>query len=312
MTTLRVATYNLYLGADLQPVFGVHDEDELRNNVEAIYTQLVTTDFPSRVDAIAAVLAREQVDLVGLQEVATWTRATAATPQAEVWCDFLNLLLDALERAGSPHDAFAVNKNFEGAAAVSDEETVGVIGSNVILVRRESGVRVTGERTGDYPHPLGVTTAIEGLGFVIARSWGWVDAVFDGQELRFVDTHFEAYDEQTRDADRDELLRAIGDPGRPVVVVGDFNSLPESVGMPEEYVDAWLVAGDDPAGGFTWGQSPDLSNAESGMAKRIDYVFARDVCVVGCRVIGDQQSDRASLSDLWPSDHAGVVAELRW
>jgi endonuclease/exonuclease/phosphatase family metal-dependent hydrolase len=310
VTSLRVASYNLYLGADLALVFDVQDEDDLAKNVAVIYTQLVTTDYSSRVDSIAALFVREQVDVAGLQEVARWTRTTPGMTEPETWCDFLPVLLDALERAGSPYDAHAVNTNFEGGAAVSDDESMGVIGTNVILVRRASGVRVNGERTGDYARKLSITTGIDGLGFEIARGWGWVDAVVDGRPFRFVDTHIEAFDEATRDNDRDELLAVIGDPGVPVIVVGDFNSPPQAVGMPTEYADAWLAARNDPAGGFTWGQAPDLSNAESGMRQRIDYVFVRDVDVLGCRVVGDAQSDRTGSARLWPSDHACVVADL--
>jgi endonuclease/exonuclease/phosphatase family metal-dependent hydrolase len=308
--SLRVASYNLYLGADLSRVFDVQDEDELTTNVGVIYTQLVTTDFPLRVDSIAAVLVRELIDVAGLQEVARWTRTSTDAPEPETWRDFLSLLLDALDRAGSPYDAHAVNRNFEGGAAVSHDESMGVSGSNVILVRRASGVRVTGERTGGYTDKLRITTGIEGLGFEVARGWGWVDAVVDGRPFRFVDTHFEAFDERARDADRDELLALIGDTDVPVVVVGDFNSPPTTVGMPAEYADAWLAAGNDPAGGFTFGQAPDLSNTESGMRERIDYVFVRGANVVGCRVSGDAQSDRTGAARLWPSDHACLVAEL--
>jgi endonuclease/exonuclease/phosphatase family metal-dependent hydrolase len=146
-----------------------------------------------------------------------------------------------------------------------------------------------------------------GLVLGIARSWSWVDAEVAGRPFRFVNTHLEAWDAEVRDAQRDELLDELGRPEVPVVVVGDFNAEPADVGMPAEYVDAWAVAG---TGGPGWscGQVADLTG-ECALATRIDYVFARGPEVGRCWVVGDRDEDRTP-GGLWPSDHAGVVADL--
>jgi len=47
------------------------------------------------------------------------------------------------------------------------------------------------------------------------------------------------------------------------------------------------------------------------MHERIDYVFVRDADVRRTWTIGDRQDDRSTPHRLWPSDHAGVVADLR-
>jgi endonuclease/exonuclease/phosphatase family metal-dependent hydrolase len=184
-----------------------------------------------------------------------------------------------------------------------------VEGANVVLVRRAAGIEVTGERVGDLTPTLQVPTGLHDLVLDVARSWGWLDATADGRPFRFVTTHTEAYDEGIRNAQRDALLAAVGDPEVPVMLVGDFNAPPATVGMPASYLDAWLAAGNDPAAGLTCGQAADLANPESTLARRIDYVFVRDAPVLGCRVIGDQPADR-TRGGLWPSDHAGVVAEV--
>lgn len=304
---LRVATYNLYLGADLTMVFDVASPADLARQAARVHEQLVATDFPSRAEAIARILVREQVDVVGLQEVACWsTDGGVPGSEPKAWLDFLDVLVAALSRAGAAYDVHAVTTNFRGGAALG-EETMSVLGHNVILVRKGSGVRVVDERTGDFTHSLDILTQMSDLVLNVARSWGWVDVEVRGRRLRFVNTHTEAWDEKTRDAQRDELLEAVGDPEHAVVVVGDFNALPSDVGMPAPYVDAWAVAGHGP--GHTCGQAPDLSNAESTLDQRIDYVWARGVDVLACRVVGDQPSDRTSAG-LWPSDHAGVVADL--
>lgn len=306
MRTIRVATYNLYLGADVTTVFSVTDAEELETQAARVLEQLVGTDFPSRAEAIARLLVREGVDVVGLQEAARWSREVAPG-QSEVWLDFLGEVLGALARAGSAYDVHALTENFRGGATVSGREAMSVLGHNAILVRRDSGLDVRGERTGSFSRTLDVVTPMPGLVLNVARSWGWVDLEVDGLALRFVNTHHEAWDEQIRVLQRDELLAALASSGMPVVVVGDFNEVPSKVGMPAEYVDAWRVAGDG-GPGATCGQRADLTG-ESTLAVRIDYVWARGIEVTRCRVVGDRPEERTAAG-LWPSDHACVVADV--
>jgi endonuclease/exonuclease/phosphatase family metal-dependent hydrolase len=310
-STIRVATYNLYLGADVTVVFGVRSPEELAAQARVVLDQVTATDFAVRAEAIARLLVAERVDLVGLQEVALWSREVSGehgAERTEVWLDFLSVLLDALARAGRAYDVHACTANFRGGAHVEGQEAMGVLGHNVVLVRRGGPVRVVAERTGDFTRTLDIATGMPDLVLNVARSWGWVDVEVDGRPLRFVNTHTEAWDEQVRNAQLDELLAAIGDPGHPLVVVGDFNATPEQVGMPEEYVDAWVVAGRG-GDGLTCGQRADLTG-DSCLDVRIDYVWVRGGAeVTGCWVVGHRPEDRTP-SGLWPSDHAAVVAEI--
>src|ERR1700755_1672268 len=105
----RVATYNLYLGADLSLVIGPQGPDEIRENLTEVLRQIEATAFPKRVDALAALITRERVDLVGLQAVCTWT--ADGNP---LW-DFLPDLLTALEAAGEPYDVLVEQSTFRGA-----------------------------------------------------------------------------------------------------------------------------------------------------------------------------------------------------
>lgn len=304
MRTVRAATYNLYLGADLTTVFDVRDAEELSAAAGRVLDQVVATDFRSRAAAVARILVRERVDVVGLQEVATWSRVTDAG--SEVWLDFLAELLGALEREGVGYDVHAATRSFHGGAAVAAGQEMSVLGRNVVLVRRGSGVDVVGERTGDFDRTLDIVTPMPGLVLTIARSWGYVDLAVDGARFRFVNAHLEAWDAQIRAAQREEVLAEVAT-DLPTVVVGDFNEVPERVGMPEEYDDAWVVAGDG-GPGHTCGQAADLTG-DSTLDVRIDYVWVRGLRVVRCVVVGDREEDRTA-SGLWPSDHAGVVAEL--
>jgi endonuclease/exonuclease/phosphatase family metal-dependent hydrolase len=309
MRTLRVATYNLYLGADLSLVFGATSQEDLARRARAVYEQMLGTDFPARARAIAGLLAREKVDVVGLQEVSLWARSTPGSAQPVVWCDFLDELTEALAAAGHPCSVHAANVNFSGAVTVENGEAMSVVGHNVTLVRRDAGVEVVASGTGEYRATLEVQAPMEGLRFRVPRSWGWLDGAVDGTRFRFVNTHTEAYDAQVRDAQRDELLQEMRSTALPVVLAGDFNASPAEVGMPEGWADAWLAAGNaDP--GYTVGQSPDLANPQSTLRRRIDYLWVRDATVQGCWLVGDQPADRTGEHRLWPSDHACVVADI--
>lgn len=311
--TLTVATYNLYLGADLALLFGVTSADELATQVGVVRDQLARTDFPQRAAAIAAILAREQADVVGLQEVSRWTTAPVSPEgvlgDEEVLADFLPTLVDALETVGTPYDVHAVNHNFAGGLPV-DGSWMSVGGANVTLVRRGGRFRVRAERTGSFARGFAVRTGLDGVAFPITRSWGVVEGEVAGGRVVVATTHTEAYDAATREAQRDELVALLDDPGCPVVVLGDFNAPPSQVGMPTTYADAWTAAGHDPAAGATCGQAADLANEVSGLHERIDYVFVRDADVLACHLVGDRDADRTDPDRLWPSDHAGVVARL--
>ena len=119
LTGLRVATYNLYLGADLALLFGATDLADLTARTARVRQQLAATRFPERARAVAAILARERPDLVGLQEVARWTTAPLARDggpgEQRVLADFLAVLVDALAEAGCGYDVHAVTSGFSGA-----------------------------------------------------------------------------------------------------------------------------------------------------------------------------------------------------
>jgi endonuclease/exonuclease/phosphatase family metal-dependent hydrolase len=306
MSRVRVATYNLYLGADLSLLFGVSDLAGLAEQVAVVRAQLDATRFAERAAAVAALLARERPDLVGLQEVSRWV-CTGPDGGEQVLADFLPTLLDALAAVGCAYDAHARSAAFGGSVPVSGTEQVTLAGANVTLVRRGGPVRVLGEATGPFQAGHRVVTGIDGVTFPIRRGWGRVDVRVDGRPLRFVNTHTEAWDGPVRDAQRDEVLAATAGVDVPVVLVGDLNAGPEAVGMPGGWTDAWTRGTGD---GFTNGQGADLANETSTLHERIDYVWVRDAEVLSAWVVGDRPEDRTSPHRLWPSDHAGVVADL--
>jgi endonuclease/exonuclease/phosphatase family metal-dependent hydrolase len=298
-----VATYNLYLGADLSLVLGDRPAGEMADTLAEVQRQLLQTSFDQRAAHLADALAAHAPDLLGLQEVCTWTL------EGQTLWDFGALLADALADREVKYDVVCEVQTFGGSARLgADAGLPGAItlsGSNVVLRRADSQVHVDQVGSGTFGEALGVLS----LGtdrLAITRGWCGAACEVDGRPFAFVNTHTEAYAADSRNTQRDELLAAAAGWAGPLVVVGDFNAEPDLVGMPEEFLDAWVVQGSGP--GLTCCQAPDLGNPEPLLSERIDYVWVRGADVQQVAVIGDQALSGPDLR--WPSDHAGVVARI--
>ncbi len=317
--TLRVATYNLYLGADLSLVFGVADEHELGERLLEVADQLGSTAFPLRAPSLARVIAEHRPDLVGLQEACTWS-----VDGEELW-DFGPILLAELEALGTPYDLVASIPTFTGSGDVPEGPAPGaatvrfdMVGANAVLHRRDSPFAVHAPRSGLFTEALQLDTT-PGTDIAIVRGWCAVDVTGpDGERAVFVDTHTEAYEQGSRDRQRDELLAALDalDGGGRLVLVGDLNAPPDLVGLPDDLTDAWAEAhpdglGSDRTGGATCGQHPALRNEQSQLSDRIDYVLVRGLEVVDAFRAGHREVD-FKHAGRWPSDHAAVLADLVW
>ncbi len=337
--SVDVATYNLYLGADLAPLFGATSVPELVAAAGQVVAAVDATDFPARVEVIADLIADERPDVAGLQEVALWETApgTAAAP-GEFWVryDFLATLLAELADRGVPYEAVATNTNFTGVQPIAfggeeddgfpDSQWARFADRDVIIARADSyGVSVDRSSVTEaaFETPLILPSAVPGVpDFVVPRGYSSVDVTAEGETLRFVNTHLEAFAQDVRVAQATELAGVVTVSPHPVVLVGDVNSAPPGCGSSSAAFEVLLAAGlveswpaadpDDPCGGFTSPQAADLRNAESLLDERIDVVmYDRDAWrAKDAEVIGDEQEDRTA-GGLWPSDHAGSVAELR-
>jgi endonuclease/exonuclease/phosphatase family metal-dependent hydrolase len=298
-----VATYNLYLGADLSLVLGDRPVDEMAANLAEVQRQLLTTSFDQRAQLVADALTAHAPDLIGLQEVCTWTL------DGETLWDFRALVLAALAAREVPYDVVCEVQTFGGgaqlAAGAGLPGAIALSGSNVVLRRADSPVQVEATGSGLFGEALGVTS-LNTDDLAITRGWCGASCQVDGRPFAFLNTHTEAYASHSRNTQRDELLTSAGGWAGPLVVVGDFNALPADVGMPEEFDDAWAIRGDGP--GFTCCQAPDLGNPESLLSERIDYVWARGADVEEVALLGEVPVEGPDLR--WPSDHAGVVARL--
>jgi endonuclease/exonuclease/phosphatase family metal-dependent hydrolase len=109
----------------------------------------------------------------------------------------------------------------------------------------------------------------------------------------------------------------------PAILVGDFNTDPESAeirylkglqslnGGSAYWCDAWDQAGDGGTG-TTWSPSNDFAAWAPWPNRRIDYIFVAQPRLDGagtieqCSVVCNEKVD-----DVWPSDHFGVLARVR-
>lgn len=177
--------------------------------------------------------------------------------------------------------------------------------------------------------------AIPGATLEVKRGFLAVDATMRGRTYRFVNTHLEVerpdptnpLSTAIQAGQAQELIARLGALPLPaqaeLILVGDINSSPASK-APDGIVppcrqlrragfyDAWLSRGGK---GFTCCQDADLRNRRSKLYERIDVIMVRTrpVTVQGIEVVSDSPGERTMGSPrLWPADHAGVAARLRF
>jgi endonuclease/exonuclease/phosphatase family metal-dependent hydrolase len=324
---LSVATYNIYLGADLNPLFRASTPVELAQAAASVYAQMERTDFPRRAEAIADLIAGHEPSIIGLQEVALWQRGPLGGALATTY-DFQQLLLDALAARGLDYEPVATNTNFQGQAQVSATETAAFTDRDVILARSDVPswrLKVRNPRSATFEAVLSIPSQIPGLTFQVPRGYSTVDVRSHGSWVRVANTHLEAFGTPPtiREQQGRELIAALRRSPYPVVVLGDLNTCPQATDpcTPDStyedfiaagYVDTWAEL-QGIAGGWTSGQSADLDDPNE-LTHRIDYVLHSRHRVRGrdVEVIGDEEADRTGGNpSLWPSDHAGVVAVLK-
>ncbi|MGH8893853.1 MAG: endonuclease/exonuclease/phosphatase family protein [Actinomycetes bacterium] len=319
---VTVATYNLYIGGDIGTLVapGVDTLPEFLGAAAALWGNVVATNFPERAEAIADLLAADQPDVVGLQEVALWESGPPGAGVGVTY-DFLAILLAELAERGAPYRAVVTNTNFV-SPVVPLPPPVGLdvrFTDRDVVIARADLPRSRLSLSRPRPHVFAASVPIT-LPFVstsILRGWSTIDVTVGSRTYRLANTHLEAFSAAIRRLQAVELAAALRRSRHPLVLVGDLNADPGTgaarllrrrVGM----ADAWREGS---GSRFTAGQDDLLRNDPSTLDRRIDFVLYEadrrpDVDARAAHVIGEEASDRTS-SGMWPSDHAGVVARLR-
>jgi endonuclease/exonuclease/phosphatase family metal-dependent hydrolase len=316
---VKVMSRNLYLGADLIPLVGTKDRDDVARTASGIFSIVRQTNFPLRSRAIAAEIRRTKPDLIGLQEVALFRRSADGQQDDQVNAtrilyDFLGILQKELRKRGMSYRAVVVKNEADAEVPLAEGYDGRLTMRDVILMRtgRRAKVKFVRGVSGTFSNLL--TVQIPTGPIVFTRGWTAIDAKVAGKSFRFVNTHLEAYGGQIREAQAKQLLStATSVRKRRTILVGDMNSDPRDPAADAAAYNAIFRAGFRsawPRPVPTSGQNERVNNPRSELKRWIDHIFSRPrMRVIDREVVGERSRDR--IGGLWPSDHAGVVATYR-
>lgn len=313
---LTVMTYNVYVGSSAEPLLNVENLLQAPTEVAKMYNNVIAADFPSRAAAIAKSINTYQPHLIGLQEISLIRKQSPGdflpdnpTLAEDVVLDFLQILLDALQAEGLDYQVAAKVENIDVEMPIFSTDgldDIRLTDYDVILSR--SDVEISRPTSANFDTKL----TIELLGLEIERGYTAVDATVSGNTYRFVNTHLEAFIEDVRVAQTQELVDILTNESLPIILLGDFNTrATQGIGyqtiISAGYVDLWQM--DSEGTGNTCCQDDDILNEISDLTVRIDQIFVRNLIPtnVVTHTVGDKSTDQLD-SGLWPSDHAGVVA----
>ena len=319
---LTLMTWNIYQGANQSSIFTATTPSEFVTAVGSAYNRIQATNFIERAESIAEKIQEIRPDLIGLQEVILLRTQIPsdgnATLATYISFDYLEILIDALTKRGLIYKPVVVR-------ASTDIEVPGVTSTglmdirftdrDVLLARTNTNFTLSNTDGTQFVAKLPLITPFGTSN--ISRSWVSVDVSFDnGDKVRVVSTHLEALSPVIQELQADELIDWYGNTHLPIIFIGDFNSNAAGTGTKTytklkdvDFIDAWSLKGKGT--GFTCCQADDLLNPNSSLTERIDLVmFQGNFEVKDIEIVGNSQKD-LTISSLWPSDHAGVVANLK-
>ena len=290
-------------------------------------TQVRATDPPRRMEAIANQIAAAAPTLVSLQELAQWS--TRPFDQAAQTCgpvatefDMRQALANALAclRAAFTvaYEAIEVQIPPTPGLLVNGQFLCVAMTNHVaILARTDLGSEFSwsNPQSGQYDAKIFFNSP-EGP-FPSPRAWVSVDALFHNKNFRFIGTHLESDDPSVRLAQGVELRAGPANTTMPVIIAMDSNAQAAPPPQDPTYVD-FITAGYSDVWseifpsrpGFTCCQAQFVNNFTSELSRRIDLILV--LGTVGAQNAALFGGDQASKTPdgLWPSDHAGVAAQL--
>jgi len=332
---LRVMTYNVNEGTDFLEIQAATDTQTFLAAVVQTITQVRATNPPARMQALAKQITAASPDLVALQELDQWSTGpldpftfTCGTMTTEF--DMLKELQDALVAQGAHYKLEVRQKQYAfspipGAILPSGPFLcVQVVDEIAILARTDldpSKFHVSNPQSAQYVNTL--IFPVLGQPVPFPRAWASVDATFHGQAFRFITTHLESVDTtqfglpSIREAQGAELRGGPANISLPVVIAMDSNSQAAPLPQDSTYIDFSLAGYADVWSelfpgtlGFTCCQAQLDNNPVSQLYQRIDLVLtlgpveAQNVALFGATPASK------TPDGLWPSDHAGVAAQL--
>ena len=345
---VNTMTRNLYLGADLAPAIGAPSLEAFVAANGKILREVTANSFPTRAKGLAQEILMQKPDLVGLQEVALWRTAPpslapvlSGVPTATtVRYDYLQLLLDQLNKGPDRYEVVVVQDEFDLEAPADENQVAGdgpepaianaeingrLTMRDVILARRGAGVQIANPQSANFKTLLAVP--ILGKPLTIKRGWTATDAKVRGSDwFRFVNTHLEAFDPAAlvpsiRAQQAAELV-APGGPATsslPVVLLGDLNSDDDTVapGDQQAYrvlLEAGLVERSTANPLSCCLKSSLLAEGAGGKVTdfdhQVDHVMTRNPTEITLQ--SSTVTGLFPVNGFWNSDHAGVFSALRF
>jgi len=300
---ITVATQNLYVGANLQPIFQAQTLPEAIAAAGKAIIDVNLNNFQARTTAIATELKNSGAPLlVGLQEASI---INVSGSLGNLSLDYTQILLKALADQGMHYgvvgaNSYPTNLNIGGINA-------SVIDQDVVLARTDvAGFSVTSSTPVTYQAALQVPL-ITGGTLTLNRGYVDVDATLNGTAFQFIDTHLESDSVPVQLAQVAQLANATDQDTIPTIVVGDFNANPGSptynIMLQAGFTDVPAVLG---VTGPTCCQAPDLDNPTSLLRNRFDHIFGKNLdSLIFADLINDTPFEQ--VRPRWASDHAGIV-----
>lgn len=337
---LTVMTRNLYVGADLFEVMQAERPEQVPLLVAKVFRTIVKNSILNRAQGLADEVARVQPDAIGLQEVSLirlqspgdFLRGNPQSAQIVIY-DFLATLLLTLKERGLEYEIAASVENADiemPMYAGGDQngpklDDVRLTDRDVLLVRK--GLQYENVVAKNFQTNLKVP--IGGVEINFTRGFVASTVTVRGRQYRIVNVHLETGGKPPftliQAAQMQELLAHLNSESLPTILLGDFNSAPtDPATQPYHqarssgFVDLWDRAHPF-SSGYTCCQDPELDNSSSKLSARIDHIFVRNNLngALPFSLIGLARVERLGYQvtqeglALWPSDHAGVAAQLK-
>ena len=317
--TVTVMTRNLYLGANLDPIVQAKSASEAFTAVEKGWQQVQANDFPTRARAIAREISNVKPDLVGFQELTLYHTQTPAdftvTPATHVVLDYARELRRALAARKLKYHFVAIAPWTDAELPSGSPPTMDIrlTVRDGLLVRNAKNLKVLSVRKTQYT----TTTPLFGGLVTAKRGYIYAQVSLDGRRFGVATTHLESFSNASQVAQGQELGGFLAARTLPTVLLGDLNSRADGSGTPTHanllalgFQDAWTEAHPKDVG-LSCCHGEDLRDPGGPFYSRIDYILLKNgFRAVAAGIVGNKPADR--INGLWPSDHAGVWARLRF
>jgi hypothetical protein len=330
LSDLRVMTYNVDEGTDFLQIQNVTTQDQFLVGVGEIITQVRATNPPARMHAVAKQILAVRPALVSLQELDQWysgpfnpltQQCGTLTLEFDILQELLDALADNYEIAVQAQQYDIAPPGQPGVPGLIPPNTflcVRAINHIAILARTDlepSQFHWSNARSAQYQNANVFQTPVGD--FRAPRAWVSVDVRFHHNRFRFIGTHLDGDNATIRRLQGGELREGPARTRLPVIVAMDSNARAAPPPQDPTYIDFINAGYSDvwseifpPTPGFTCCQAQYVNNVASQLSERIDLILT--LGDVGAQDIALFGADQASKTPdgLWPSDHAGVAAQL--